>query len=125
MTVAGADNSPYNDAELCELLLAYAESEIDPDMSVRPPPLKVGPHMFRSACQEAAEAITRLTAERDALAEALKPFAAWAVSFDGDAVEYPAPDSIHVSIRHNPSHKTSLTVGHLRQARALLVGDGG
>ncbi|WGM31451.1 hypothetical protein [Brevundimonas sp. NIBR11] len=50
----------------------------------------------------------------------LKPFAAWAISFDGDAVEYPAPDTICLAIRHNPSHKTKLTVAHLRQARSLL-----
>lgn len=50
--------SPTSNAvALVERLRDYAASEIDPDMSRRPMPLKVGPIMFRSVCDEAADVI--------------------------------------------------------------------
>ena len=77
--------------------------------------------LFNPDGPEAAAAIRHLVAEMDRLEEALRPFAKLADAFDGDAIDYPAPDtaSLGFDYAHN---KTQFTVAELRRARAALSG---
>jgi len=71
---------------------------------------------------EAADTIERQAAEIERLRGALEPFVKLADAFDGDAVEYPAPDSASLGFDY-ARNKTMFTVADLRKARAALTGE--
>jgi hypothetical protein len=67
-------------------------------------------------------ALERQAAEIERLRGALEPFVKLADAFDGDAVEYPAPDSASLGFDY-ARNKTMFTVADLRKARAALTGE--
>jgi hypothetical protein len=70
----------------------------------------------------AADTLERQAAQIERLRGALEPFVKLADAFDGDAVEYPAPDSASLGFDY-ARNKTMFTVADLRKARAALTGE--
>ncbi len=106
--------SPYSDAELCERLLAYR------------PTNEWGDPVHHMIVDDAAEAITRLTAERDAARAGLEEIVCW---FGEAPHTFPDWESCAEALADMAQNVLdgfpALTSREDRQARALLVGDGG